>query len=84
MVQGREQTSHPVSFTPMASGYSLFKCVVCGLPVDPSNNNVERLGVVWLKSNGKTVNRVVEELHSYKHDFCNDKGMTDYVQDALF
>jgi hypothetical protein len=68
----------------MNQSYSHFKCVVCGLPVDPSNNNVERLGVVWLKSNGKTVNRVVEELHSYKHDFCNDKGMTDYVQDALF
>ena len=64
--------------------YSLFKCVVCGLSNDPTSSNSERLGVVWLKSNGRTVNRVVEELHSYKHDFCDDKGMTEYVQDALF
>lgn len=64
--------------------YSLFHCVVCGLPIDPASNSAERLSVVWLRSKAKTVNRVVEELHRYKHDFCDDKGLTDYVQDALF
>ena len=68
----------------MADSYSLFNCVVCGMPADVSSNLVERLGVVWLRSNTKTVKRVVEELHSYKHEYCDDKGMTEYVQDALF
>lgn len=84
MVQGREQTRRPVSSISMNTQYSMFNCVVCGFPVDPKSANVERLGVVWLKSGSKTVKRVVEELHSYKHEYCNDKGMTDYVQDALF
>jgi hypothetical protein len=54
------------------------------MQIDPSSNLCERLGVVWLRSSSKTVKRVVEELHSYKHEHCDDKGMTDYVQDALF
>jgi len=62
----------------------MFNCVVCGFPIDPKSANAERLGVVWLRSSGKTITRVVEELHSYKHEFCDDKGMTDYVQDPLF
>lgn len=51
----------------------LFTCTVCGLSLRPGDNTVERKTIVWLKSNGKTVNRVVEELHEYKHEFCNDK-----------
>lgn len=51
----------------------LFTCSICGLSLRPGDNTVERKTIVWLKSNGKTVNKIVEELHEYKHEFCNPK-----------
>lgn len=51
----------------------LFTCIVCGLSLRPGDSTVERKTIVWLKSNGKTVNKVVEELHEYKHEFCTTK-----------
>lgn len=51
----------------------LFTCSVCGLSLRPGDSQVERKAIVWLKAKGKTLNRVVEELHEYKHEFCNDK-----------
>ena len=57
----------------MAGLPPLFTCSICGLSLRPGDNTVERKTIVWLKSNGKTVNRVVEELHEYKHEFCTPK-----------
>jgi hypothetical protein len=62
----------------------LFVCKVCGLPIDQNSVGVERKAVVWLKSKGTSVSRVVEELHDYKHTFCSDKMNIDFIQDALF
>lgn len=63
---------------------SLFTCKVCGLPIDLSSTMVERKAVVWLKSRGTTISRVIEELHDYKHSICSDKNSIDAIQDALF
>jgi hypothetical protein len=54
----------------------LFVCYVCGLSLRPGDNTVERKAIVWLKSGGKAINRVVEELHEYKHIHCNDRPQT--------
>jgi len=62
----------------------LYRCFVCGLELRPSDNTVNRLAVVWLKSKGSTISRVVEEQHVYKHEFCDDKGVGASVQDSLF
>lgn len=51
----------------------LFTCSVCGLSLRPGDNSVERKAVVWLRAKGKTINRVVEELHEYKHEFCDPR-----------
>jgi hypothetical protein len=69
----------------MSSGLpSLFTCKVCGLPIDLSSSYVERKAIVWLKSRGTTISRVIEELHDYKHSVCSDKDSIDAIQDALF
>ena len=59
-------------------------CRVCGLPIDMKSTMVERKAIVWLKSKGTTISRVIEELHDYKHGFCNDKQSVEVIQDALF
>lgn len=51
----------------------LFTCSVCGLSLRPGDSTVERKAIVWLKAKGKTLNKVVEELHEYKHEFCSPK-----------
>lgn len=63
---------------------SLFTCKVCGLPIDLSSSMVERKAIVWLKSKGTTISRVIEELHDYKHTICSDKEGVEVIQDALF
>lgn len=69
----------------MSSGMPpLFICKVCGLPIDLNSTMIERKAIVWLKSKGTTISRVVEELHDYKHNFCNDKESVEVIQDALF
>jgi len=45
---------------------------------------IERKAIVWLKSKGTTISRVVEELHDYKHTFCSDKDSVESIQDSLF
>ena len=62
----------------------LFHCIVCGLPVRPQDSVSERKAVVWLKSGGASISRVIEELHDYKHTFCNDKDDLNSIQDQLF
>lgn len=62
----------------------LFKCHVCGLELRPGDNTVSRMAVVWLKSKGTTISRVIEEKHIYKHEFCDDKGLDGSIQDSLF
>jgi len=69
----------------MSSGLPpLFICKVCGLPIDQSSTMIERKAIVWLKSKGTTISRVVEELHDYKHTFCSDKDSVESIQDSLF
>jgi hypothetical protein len=60
----------------------LFTCYVCGLRVRPEDNGCERKAVVWLKSKGTSISRVVEELYEYKHAVCSDKDVSE--QPALF
>ena len=43
----------------------------------PGDNTVERKATVWLKGNGKTVNRVIEEMYEYKHVFCSEVKMPE-------
>ena len=62
----------------------LFKCHVCGLELRPEHNMVNRMAVVWLKSKGPTISRVIEEKHIYKHEFCDDKNLNGSIQDSLF
>lgn len=62
----------------------LFICKVCGLPVRPKDNVSERKAIVWLKASGNSISRVIEELHDYKHNFCDDKDDIQAIQDALF
>ena len=56
---------------------SMFTCKGCGLSLRPGDNTVERKATVWLKGNGKTVNRVVEEMYEYKHVFCSEIKMPE-------
>lgn len=51
----------------------LYECVICGLEVRPSDATTERKAIVWLKSTGKTISEVSEELFEYKHKFCSAK-----------
>jgi hypothetical protein len=60
----------------------LFTCFVCGYEVNPSQANVLRLSLVWLKGGGKTVAKVEDELYKYRHDFCS--GEIDDSQGSLF
>jgi len=62
----------------------LYKCKVCGLPIDLTNTTIERKAVVWLKAKGTSISRVIEELHDYKHSVCCDKESIESIQDALF
>ena len=62
----------------------LFNCVVCGLPIRPKDGIAERKAIVWLKSSGISISRVVEELHEYKHSMCSDKDDVSVLQDQLF
>jgi len=62
----------------------LYKCKVCGLPIDLNNTTIERKAVVWLKAKGTSISRVIEELHDYKHSVCCDKENIESIQDALF
>ena len=63
---------------------ALFHCTVCGLPVRPQDSVTERKAVVWLKSGGMSISRVIEELHNYKHSMCDDKDELGLIQDPLF
>lgn len=45
---------------------------------------MERKAIVWLKSKGTSISRVIEELHDYKHIGCNDKNQVEHIQDPLF
>lgn len=59
----------------------LYTCELCNHPIDPSHGVSLRLASVWLKSNGKTVHTVEDELYRYRHTFCRpDEGK----QDSLF
>jgi hypothetical protein len=60
----------------------LFTCFVCGYEVNPSQSNVVRLAMVWLRGGGKTVTKIEDELYKYRHDFCS--GASDFDQASLF
>lgn len=62
----------------------MYHCIVCGLALRPSDQTSVRLAIVWLKSKGTTISKVSEELHQYKHEFCNEKNVNAPIQDALF
>lgn len=62
----------------------LFNCIVCGLPIRPKDSVSERKAIVWLKASGTSISRVIEELHDYKHNMCNDKEDVSVIQDPLF
>ena len=62
----------------------MYRCKVCGLALRPQDSVSQRLAVVWLKAKGTTISRVVEELHEYKHEFCDDKTIDQPMQPALF
>ena len=52
---------------------ALYTCAVCGLPLRPTDSGVSRKAIVWLKSKGTTISRVIEELHEYRHEVCDDR-----------
>lgn len=58
---------------------NLYNCVVCGLEVRPSDAATERKAIVWLKSTGKTISEVAEELYEYKHKFCTAKNSANDI-----
>jgi hypothetical protein len=60
----------------------LYTCSVCNAEINPSSANSLRIATVWLKSSGKTVHEIVEELYIYRHNFCSEKP--DAQQDSLF
>ena len=54
---------------------AMYRCIVCDLPIRPQDMTSERLAVVWLKSKGTSISRVAEEMHQYKHQFCDDRNL---------
>lgn len=63
---------------------ALYLCKVCGLQLRPADATSVRLAKVWLKSKGTSISRVVEELHEYRHEFCDDRNLGSDIQDPLF
>jgi hypothetical protein len=63
---------------------SMYRCIVCDLPIRPQDSTTCRLAVVWLKAKGTTISRVHEELHSYKHEFCDERKLDEAMQPSLF
>jgi hypothetical protein len=61
---------------------STFKCVVCGIGIDPKSTSVIRQATVWLKGTSKTVVEVVAENHLYRHVVCTSPN--DYKQLEIF
>lgn len=70
----------------MANGMpAMYRCIVCDLPIRPQDSVSCRLAVVWLKAKGTSISRVVEELHDYKHETCDDRKLADQgFQPPLF
>lgn len=60
----------------------LFTCELCSLEIDPKSGNSIRLAKVWLKSNGRTVAEIEDEMYRYRHSFCKDES--GHKQESLF
>ncbi len=62
---------------------SQYHCVVCGLPVHIDGVVSRRLATVWLKGKTHIVDKIEDELHQYRHEFCEAKDI-EFIQPALF
>jgi hypothetical protein len=63
---------------------AMYRCFVCGMGLRPSDSTVSRLALCWLKSNTKTVERVSEEMYTYRHNFCKPEDANIDIQLPLF
>lgn len=62
---------------------SQYHCCICGLPITVDGVVSRRLVVVWLKGKSNVVDMIEDELHKYRHEFCEPEEV-EFIQPRLF